>query len=45
MKNEKQGKFALFFDESNLDVDITILKYFLQVLMPNLFWVGLAYIS
>jgi hypothetical protein len=29
------GKFALFFDESNLDVDITILKYFIQVPTSN----------
>jgi hypothetical protein len=36
MKIDKQGKFN-YFDESNKDVDITILKYFLQVFMPNLY--------
>jgi hypothetical protein len=33
MKNDKQGNLY-YFDESRVDADITILKYFLQV--PNL---------
>jgi hypothetical protein len=34
MKNDKQGSLYYFY-ESYLDVDITILKYFIQVLTPN----------
>jgi hypothetical protein len=39
------GAICIIFDVSNIDGDITILKYFLQVQTPHLFWVVFAYIS
>jgi hypothetical protein len=34
MKSDNQEQICIIFDESHKDVDITILKYFLQVLTP-----------
>jgi hypothetical protein len=36
MKNDNQEQICIIFDESYKDVDITILKYFVQVLTPIL---------
>jgi hypothetical protein len=37
MKDDKQGQICIIFDESNMDGDLLILKYFLQMLTPNLY--------
>jgi hypothetical protein len=43
-ENDKGGKFV-YFDESNPDLDFTILKYFLQVLKLSLYDVVYVYIT
>jgi hypothetical protein len=34
MKNDNQEQICIIFDESNIDAEITILKYFHQVQTP-----------